>query len=736
MSLDKLRRYDLRFCKINKGEKRPFENNWQKEPHNYEEISKWVAKGNNYGICCGYNNLIVIDCDEDILIEHLQKQKLPKTFTVKTGGGGIHYYYFCKGLDKKIILQPDGPESHCGEVQSWGTQVVGPGSLHPNGQIYTILDNSAIQEISREELLDVLSIFIKPMYTMSKVKETKKTDLESDIQSIPILNVISVQKQRQMSNGQILGENPWHGSTNGGNFCVDPSANLAFCFRCDKGMNAAQVIALEQGIISGCGDYLDKDKFLKTLEIAQAKYGLKRIKAKDSKKPKEEQEEIIEYASFLELKPLLYEQIVDENGESYFLEYDTDLDICTSVKEVKHEGITYRPIAGEEVKKQIVGLPKNIVEYGSSKELDRDIAMFISKWLDIDETYRKFAVYNIRKSWVYDKFHTLNYLRALGEYGTGKSRYLDTLGLLHYKPVATSGAITSAVIFRLIEKWHGTLIIDEADRKNSDESDDVIKIINQGYEKGRFVIRCDKEKGYELRFFDTFCPKVLATRREFEDKATESRCLTTVMKSTQRKNIPPNLNNEFFKELDILRSKLLLWRFRNYYAIDPDVGERIDLSFLEPRLRQISTGFFSMFAEDQEEIEHFKTFLKEHQQETINQRSETVEGRIINGLAELIKSSMIANGILILTDDTIQEFPITAQMIAEKGEIYEIGRLMDSRKISKHMKALGFAPAVSRKIGPSTYRTYIIKTVFLREIFLKYISDDELLVFLEKSWLR
>ena len=57
------------------------------------------------------------------------------------------------------------------------------------------------------------------------------------------------------------------------------------------------------------------------------------------------------------------------------------------------------------------------------------------------------------------------------------TRFLDTLGYLHYKPIATSGATTSAPVFRIIDKWKGTLIMDEADFQKSDEAQDIIKII-------------------------------------------------------------------------------------------------------------------------------------------------------------------------------------------------------------------------------------------------------------------
>ena len=85
---------NLKFCRIKKGTKRPFEKEWTNKPYSYEEIQEFLPE-ENYGVLCGYENLAVIDCDKkelQLIIEKL----LPETFKVKTGGGGTHNYYFIK----------------------------------------------------------------------------------------------------------------------------------------------------------------------------------------------------------------------------------------------------------------------------------------------------------------------------------------------------------------------------------------------------------------------------------------------------------------------------------------------------------------------------------------------------------------------------------------------------------------------------------------------------------------
>jgi P4 family phage/plasmid primase-like protien len=237
------------------------------------EIGGHINIEKNYGVLCGYGGLIVIDCDTKELEEAITNT-LPKTFKVRTGSGGLHIYYICKTIKKKIVLQND--DKHFGEVQSVGTQVVGPGSIHPNGNEYKVIDEGPIAEITQEQL----TLAVKPF--MKEIKEEEIRTIRSlanygssDINSISISNVISTAGFKRAANGEYYGTNPWHGSETGMNFWINDSKNLAHCFRCNCGLNVAQAIALENGIIKNCYDKLSKDDFKKVLDIAREKYGLK-----------------------------------------------------------------------------------------------------------------------------------------------------------------------------------------------------------------------------------------------------------------------------------------------------------------------------------------------------------------------------------------------------------------------------------------------------------------------------
>jgi len=367
--------------------------------------------------------------------------------------------------------------------------------------------------------------------------------------------------------------------------------------------------------------------------------------------------------SFVEADGKLYEQVFTEKGH-FFLEYDPPTDSTRLCREVKLGGEIIEPVDGDDVERGAVKLPTETAEYASTSVLLKQLREHIHRFLDVPESYLRFASYYVLLSWVYDRFRTVPYLRALGDTGTGKSRFLDVIGGLCYKPISASGCVTPAPIYRMLRRWGGTVILDEADFRDSDEYNEVVTILNCGFERGRPVIRALKDNPDRIQILPAFGPKVFATRRRFKDVALEARCLTQIMRETSRP-IPAVLGREFFLEQEDLRNQLLLFRFRNYFSIDPEAGLQIDLPDVEPRLKQVSSSFLALFANDPEVLEDYKEFIKHHQRELIEQRAATTEGRVIIALFGALSPVTVET---IETVETAEEkpLPISAGDLAEK----------------------------------------------------------------------
>jgi hypothetical protein len=282
------------------------------------------------------------------------------------------------------------------------------------------------------------------------------------------------------------------------------------------------------------------------------------------------------------------------------------------------------------ISKGVVLLPSNPAEYGSQAELLAGIIDFIHRYADIPPFWEEIVAHYILMSWVYDRFSAVPYLRFLGEPQSGKTRCLQVASHLAYRAIIGGGSTTASPFFRLLEVYRGTFAIDEADYKTSDLWAEIIKILNNGYMRGMFVLRSSKDgDDYEPRAFDVYGPKILTTRKQYEDQSLETRCLT--LRTTDRKirpDVPRQLPPTFKTEALELRNKLLRWRFENYFRIQTDESQ---LLALEPRLTQIGAPLYAVSQDDGFRAELLK-FLGDQADEQHAERPQTIVAEAIRRL--------------------------------------------------------------------------------------------------------
>ena len=341
--------------------------------------------------------------------------------------------------------------------------------------------------------------------------------------------------------------------------------------------------------------------------ISQKEIGWYEVnKGKDKEDEQEKKKPQLIFISFYEDDSEFYEEVYNPEEGARFVSCHEEKSKFASA--IVLGDATYVPINDDALKEGAVLLPEKVERYGSLGNLIGEIRNHIHTYLDISEDYETFAIYYILLTWVYDKVNTLPYLRALGDTGTGKSRFLGVIGRLCYKACIVFGAITPAPIYRMISKWKGTIILDEADFRDSSEKSEVIIILNCRFERGRPVIRCNKDRPDELEFLPTFSPKVFSTRYPFRDKALESRCLTEQMAETSRRDLPAVLPKKFYKDEMRLRNKLLLFRFRYRNRINTENAQNLNLGEIEPRLKQATSPFAVLFCNVPEPMERFRDF--------------------------------------------------------------------------------------------------------------------------------
>ena len=364
---------------------------------------------------------------------------------------------------------------------------------------------------------------------------------------------------------------------------------------------------------------------------------------------------------------------------------------------------------GDELNKKVVLLPTKCINFVDVDELIEKVKNHIHKYCDVTSDFELLASYYVLLTYVYDCFNELPYLSFQGDTGTGKSRAKNTIGMICYKPMLNNGGASSAAMYRITEKWKGTMVMDEADIKDSDEQNDVIKYLNCGFEKNSPIMKCDKNNPNKIDFFDPYCPKIIARRQSWKDKATESRCITEITKTTHRKDIAFNLNSIFYDDCLFIRNKLTSFRinyWQKYNEYDFSENE-LDID-VEPRLKQTLNSIICLLKPFPDSLNVLKRFLLDKQQEVINERATSFDGEIINVIYELLE---VQKREYIISKDIAD--------VINSGE-NNLKFKVTPRSISAKLKSLGIRTAGVQRIGDKTCRKIITYSGIMAELYKKY----------------
>ncbi|MEJ0066713.1 MAG: hypothetical protein WDM85_15910 [Caulobacteraceae bacterium] len=256
--------------------------------------------------------------------------------------------------------------------------------------------------------------------------------------------------------------------------------------------------------------------------------------------------------------------------------------------------VPYSPL-NNLIANECVLLPADIGHFRDKQDVLECVRAFIHRYVDLPPTFEEIGAHYVLLSWVYDAFSDLPYLRFRGDFGTGKTRALLTIGSLCYKPFFASGASTVSPIFHILDAFQGTLILDEADFRFSDATAQLAKVLNNGTTRGMPVLRTMANRNRELnpQAFRVFGPKIIGMREHFSDQALESRFLTAETNGrTPRADVPIHLPESFKSEAREIRNTLLAWRFRSRFSIRPDPSRAAQ--GVAPRYRQTSLALLSL----------------------------------------------------------------------------------------------------------------------------------------------
>jgi hypothetical protein len=155
---------------------------------------------------------------------------------------------------------------------------------------------------------------------------------------------------------------------------------------------------------------------------------------------------------------------------------------------------------------------------------------------------------------------------------SGKTTTLDILKILSAR-ARKFDSITAAALYRLIDREHPAVLIDEADNLSIElkANGRLRAIFNSGHRKGGSI--AITEEG-ELREYSTFAPLALALPRMYGLPGTlNSRCITIKLKRQdgRRKLRRIDIDHPDFA-LDVAYEQIMLWRQEAKLNPDPEMG--------------------------------------------------------------------------------------------------------------------------------------------------------------------
>lgn len=302
-------------------------------------------------------------------------------------------------------------------------------------------------------------------------------------------------------------------------------------------------------------------------------------------------------------------------------------------------------------------------------ELWRQTRQYIIDHLDLPEK----PLYDVLTSWIFatwtpERWTVVPYLFFYGPVASGKTRALEVLQKICYRGILGSN-VSSAALFRGVEKWHPTVFLDETEIYSREHRAEIIGLLNSGYRRGQYAWRVKStDHGQELELFDVFGFKALAGTEGLRDTLESRSIVVNMMKNVRPVNFLVDEENALE-----LRNKLLTWRLQTLSDISdvsdvfPDIPP--PLKFADGRLVEL---FFSLYKTANEGQENIVEYARKVYEKRLEIEETSLEAEVLRCIVDygsevenqFIETKAIAN----LFNESREE--------REKWKTTSVGRLI------------------------------------------------------------
>jgi len=265
------------------------------------------------------------------------------------------------------------------------------------------------------------------------------------------------------------------------------------------------------------------------------------------------------------------------------------------------------PAAEENIECKAVKLANDLGPLKSSNYLIGKMAEYYQKYFYLEEKSRyKFCASYALFTWVNDCFEALNFLRARGGSGSGKSDLMYLVGLTSYR-FAVTLAVSSSAAYKGISKLYkgAVVMIDEADNLMK-KDDGTMEAFLKGRSMKRYanamnmmeVMSPSGTRTFIPTTTNVYGPTLITMYHSFRDPGIENRCITFDLSQVDTMTLdkegmepgyyPPELEDDAVE----IRNMCLRWRLETWLPkieLTPEQRKAHKLSdpLVSPRVNQV-----------------------------------------------------------------------------------------------------------------------------------------------------
>lgn len=290
--------------------------------------------------------------------------------------------------------------------------------------------------------------------------------------------------------------------------------------------------------------------------------------------------------------------------------------------------------------------------------------------------------------------------------GCGKTTMRDVLAGVVRSALSTDG-ISAAALFRVIEKWRPTVLLDDFDSWGR-ENDELRGVLNTGYRRGGVYVRCVGDDS-EPRGFITFAPKAINLIGRLHP-TLHDRALVITMRRKLRGEAVVSLHDFDGEEL---RRQCARWVADN-------------AEYIRTRCPQMPEGLFNRQADNWRPLfaladtagGDWPERARQAAQAAINTDTDN-ESMGVMLLAD-IRATLEAKGLDRITTESLLE--VLTGMEERPWVEFSHGKPMTARHVARLLKPFGVLPGTIRMPSGGTAKGYHLSA--FADAFARYLMDS------------